>query len=474
MKTFRNPLFYLVILLAGAVVFSVVRAAFTEPSNSFPGSAPAAPLDTSSLFQAKNGNLQVGALGIGKPPAGYPLDVSGALRVSGFGEFGDTANTYRLHNYNDYSSFWIEDTNDTQPELVLAGKFDWDRTVSFQYAPGTTGAAAGILTIGQLRKNNNNWTHGITSFYTNGVERMRIDATGNIGIGTDNPTSGNLQLANNYSIFATMADNDYWKIYSEGGSNAGKLVIETGDDKSEPIVFRQRQTWDPGSGYRDAMIIDASGNVGIGTAKPTAKLEVIGTASSTEVCISGVCQTSWPAGGTASQWTTTSTGIYYNGGNVGIGTAFPIPARTLTVNGSSYFKGDSIFRGYVSIEGSFNPDEPGAQLFLRTSDANSQRVPAIWFGNNGSDKASIFLNSDNSLVIAVPGGSFAFKDGVFRLNQEFVIGGTPIPSCNSTNGGMLIYVQKGAYGGGINASSWDELYICRRTSGGTWEWKKLT
>ncbi|MDD5005956.1 MAG: hypothetical protein PHS93_05585 [Candidatus Omnitrophica bacterium] len=118
------------------------------------------------------------------------------------------------------------------------------------------------------------------SLGTNSLERLVINAAGNVGIGTTSPTLANLQLqtsANNgnFSIYAVMASNDYWKIYSEGNTNPGNngvLIIETGDDLSEPIIFRQRSA----SSVRDAMAIDAAGNVGIGTSAPTQALDTIG------------------------------------------------------------------------------------------------------------------------------------------------------------------------------------------------------
>ena len=56
-----------------------------------------------------------------------------------------------------------------------------------------------------------------------------------------------------------------------------------------------------------------------------------GNVSANQYCfIGGNCISSWPAG-VSSQWTSNGSSIYYNGGNVGIGTANP--QHSLSVNG---------------------------------------------------------------------------------------------------------------------------------------------
>ncbi len=61
-----------------------------------------------------------------------------------------------------------------------------------------------------------------------------------------------------------------------------------------------------------------SGNVGIGTSSPAGKLDVSG-----DICLGGVCRTTWPAGSGSGAFTDTGSVAYYSGGNVGIGTATP-------------------------------------------------------------------------------------------------------------------------------------------------------
>lgn len=61
-----------------------------------------------------------------------------------------------------------------------------------------------------------------------------------------------------------------------------------------------------------------SGNVGIGTASPAGRLDVAGA-----LCLSGDCKTSWPAGSGTGAFTDTGNSAYYTGGDVGIGTTTP-------------------------------------------------------------------------------------------------------------------------------------------------------
>ena len=115
---------------------------------------------------------------------------------------------------------------------------------------------------------------------TNGSERMRIDSSGNVGIGTSSPdanlevenTSGaaslNVRGLTDTIIRARQTGDTGFGYFSFGRSNdifVGGLVYDHNDDN---MRFN--------SNNAEAMRIDSSGNVGIGTTGPTEKLHVSG------------------------------------------------------------------------------------------------------------------------------------------------------------------------------------------------------
>lgn len=146
-----------------------------------------------------------------------------------------------------------------------------------------------------------------------------------LNVAGDIYASGNLLTGGSFSA-ALSAGNVTPGVFNSlqgGGTGAyaflGSLGIATTSQVGLPQALSVY-----GGGY-------FSDNVGIGTTGPAYKLDVQGGQinSSGGLCIAGDCKTAWSQVGGSSQWTTTSTGIYYSGGNVGIGN---VPSASLPLN----------------------------------------------------------------------------------------------------------------------------------------------
>ena len=100
-------------------------------------------------------------------------------------------------------------------------------------------------------------------FFTSDVERMRITSAGNVGIGTTSPLTA-LSVSGNLSLFTT----NQIRLYNSAKNNWAEI--------SSPLLGGDTEVDFKLVTKSGIVYVDPSGNVGIGTTSPTAKLHVVG------------------------------------------------------------------------------------------------------------------------------------------------------------------------------------------------------
>jgi hypothetical protein len=136
-------------------------------------------------------------------------------------------------------------------------------------------------------------------FGTNNAERMRIAASGNVGIGTASPTfrldvAGNARMGSQVEIPGATAGgwpllgfNAFYDGNGSGGwTNTGtgySAVVETMQDNGRMAFLTNgtSQTAGASFGLNERVSILQNGNVGIGTATPAYPLDVVGIVQAT-------------------------------------------------------------------------------------------------------------------------------------------------------------------------------------------------
>ena len=169
---------------------------------------------------------------------------------------------------------------------------------------------------------------------------LTVTSAGNVGIGTTSPQAtlevhgaaliretgftgnaggagGGLELRGAPGTFAPglALDNgsQQWNIVS-WNDNSLKFIKSTGTTFA-PFTINNNS-------FQDALVLAADG-VGIGTTSPTAKLHIGGTAGVDGIKFpDGTLQTTAATGGSG-LWSASGSDIFYNSGNVGIGTTAP-------------------------------------------------------------------------------------------------------------------------------------------------------
>ena len=105
---------------------------------------------------------------------------------------------------------------------------------------------------------------GRIQFRTNGSEAMRIDSSGNVGIGSTTP---NAKITLKRSGAGLLANGDDGTVVALIADTTGS-VLTYGTYTSHPVTFK--------TANGERMRIDSSGNVGIGTSSPDTKFHVSG------------------------------------------------------------------------------------------------------------------------------------------------------------------------------------------------------
>ncbi len=197
------------------------------------------------------------------------------------------------------------------------------------------------------------------------VERMRINNVGNVGINTSSPLQ-KLQISG--SGQGTQG------ILLEDTSQAAGNKLWITQLRTGPSTYQIAPANDSGYANMAGFVMDRSGNVGIGTTAPGAKLVVQGNGApvssaatpngllilsgqgtTNTVLTAGVDNTGGNAHGWLQARHATSGPSYYpialnpSGGNVGIGTGTAVPAAKLEVNGTTQLAGNVTIKNVGGI-----------------------------------------------------------------------------------------------------------------------------
>jgi hypothetical protein len=257
---------------SGALSFaSITEATGSELENVVEDTTPqlGGNLDVNGnkIVSASNGDIVLepdgtGNVGIGTTSPSAKLDVSGEIQTTSGGSFGADGTT---------ASIFMN----TTANRGLSGRFGaYARNLIKSDGSATIeiGENSSLISLIKLTAGSSS-VDGVVSFFTKNAERMRVAPDGNVGIGTASPTFANGSgLEIERAGIATLRLQDTTNVANvELQSGESGLHVRVGANGSSGNLFNVS------SAGASRLLIDTSGNVGIGTTTPARKLQVRST-----------------------------------------------------------------------------------------------------------------------------------------------------------------------------------------------------
>ncbi len=333
----------------------------TLPDARFPTTLPAvsgANLTALNSSNLASGTVPIARLGTGTadstkflrgdntwavPSGGSPWTTSGTNIFYNAGNvgLGTATPNRRLELFHDIAGIGFEaGTGSPDSGVIRFGdgsgwRLHFGRSRNGTAAPLNSGTAGVIMTI------QDNGNVGIGTH----APAFRLDVNGEINAtglrinGTPIPTGGAVSSVFGRTGAVVAATNDYtWAQINKSTSSLADIAIRSASDLSSGTLPNARfPTTLPAVSAANLTALNAS-NLASGTV-PTARLGT-GIADSTKF-LRGDNTWAVPSGG--SQWTTSGSNIFYNSGNVGIGTSSP--------NVKLHVAGDGRVTGNLTVDG---------------------------------------------------------------------------------------------------------------------------